>query len=110
MKSIKSIAEFNTLLASETAVLADFYADWCGPCQMLLPTIEELAKEYEGKVEVVKINVDENRELAVRYQVRSIPALFFFNNGDEVNRLHGMQHVATLREHLDKLTLADVTS
>ena len=75
MKKVENNQDFEQLMSQENPVLLDFYADWCGPCQSLLPTVEKLSKEYEGKVEIQKVNVDENRELAVKFGVRSIPAL-----------------------------------
>ena len=69
------------VLQSETPVLVDFYAEWCGPCKALMPTIEEIAIEYAEKIKVVKIDVDRNENLAVKYGIMSIPALLFFVNG-----------------------------
>ena len=77
------------VLESEKTVLIDFFADWCGPCKMLSPIIEQFAKENE-KVKVVKINVDELPDLAVKYGVRSIPTLVVIKNGEEVNRSVGL--------------------
>ena len=77
------------VLEIEKTVLIDFFADWCGPCKMLSPIIEQFAKENE-KVKVVKINVDELPDLAVKYGVRSIPTLVVIKNGEEVNRSVGL--------------------
>ena len=71
--------------------IIDFYADWCGPCKMISPILEELAKEYEGKVTIVKVNVDENGDIAGRYGVMSIPNLVLFKNGDVVKQVVGFQ-------------------
>ena len=79
------------VLKSEKPVLVDFYADWCGPCNAMAPVIEELAKELEGKVKVGKINVDENPDIAVEYNVMSIPTLIVFKNGKEEKRLVGLR-------------------
>ena len=80
------------VLNSEKPVLVDFYADWCGPCNAMAPVIEELAKELEGKVKVGKINVDENPDIAVEYNVMSIPTLIVFKNGKEEKRLVGLRN------------------
>ena len=80
------------VLKSEKPVLVDFYADWCGPCDAMAPVIEELAKELEGKVKVGKINVDENPDIAVEYNVMSIPTLIVFKNGKEEKRLVGLRN------------------
>ena len=80
------------VLKSEKPVLVDFYADWCGPCNAMAPVIEELAKELEGNVKVGKINVDENPDIAVEYNVMSIPTLIVFKNGKEEKRLVGLRN------------------
>jgi len=77
------------ILQSNLPVLVDFYADWCGPCQMASPVLEELAKEYEGKVRFGKVNVDQGQTLAQKYGVMSIPTLIIFQNGKEVARQVG---------------------
>lgn len=80
------------VLKSEKPVLVDFYADWCGPCNAMAPVLEELAKELEGKVKVGKINVDENPDIAVEYNVMSIPTLIVFKNEKEEKRLVGLRN------------------
>lgn len=77
------------VINSKIPVLVDFWAQWCGPCRMLAPTIEELSKEYEGKVKVCKLNVDEEAEIASRYQIMSIPTMIIFNQGKAVNQSVG---------------------
>lgn len=79
------------VLNSEKPVLVDFYADWCGPCKMMAPIVEELARELDGKAKVGKINVDENSDIAVEYNVMSIPTLIIFKNGKEEKRLVGLR-------------------
>ena len=84
------------VLKSEKPVLVDFYADWCGPCNAMAPVIEELATELDGKAKVGKINVDENSDIAVEYNVMSIPTLIIFQNGKEEKRLVGLRDNAEL--------------
>lgn len=79
------------VLKSEKPILVDFYADWCGPCNAMAPVIEELATELDGKAKVGKINVDENSDIAVEYNVMSIPTLIIFKNGKEEKRLVGLR-------------------
>lgn len=79
------------VLNSEKPVLVDFFADWCGPCKMMAPIVEELATELDGKAKVGKINVDENSDIAVEYNVMSIPTLIVFKNGKEEKRLVGVR-------------------
>lgn len=79
------------VLNSEQPVLVDFYADWCGPCKMMGPIIEEIANELQGKAKVGKINVDENQDLAIQYDVMSIPTIIIFKNGKEVKRFVGVR-------------------
>ncbi len=86
------------VLKSDIPVLVDFWATWCGPCQMIAPTIEMLAQEYEGKVKVGKIDVDEEQEIAIKYGVASIPTLVLFENGQEVNRKLGFMPKAEIEE------------
>ena len=78
------------VLKSGGKVLIDFYADWCGPCRMMSPVIDDIAKELEGKVKVGKINVDNNQELAIKYNVMSIPTIIVFENGNPVNTFIGV--------------------
>lgn len=82
--------ESEVLNANET-VLVDFYADWCGPCKMMAPVIEELAEELQGKAKVGKINVDESTDTATQYDVMSIPTIIIFKNGKEVKRFIGVR-------------------
>ena len=86
----------------EGVVLVDFFATWCGPCKMLAPVIEELAGEYEGKVKIGKLDVDDNPEAAGKFGVQSIPTIIIFKDGQEVDKMMGFQSKEVLKEHLDK--------
>ncbi len=103
MKKVENNQDFEQLMNQENPVLLDFYADWCGPCQSLLPTVEKLSKEYEGKVEIQKVNVDENRELAVKFGVRSIPALFFLKGAEVVDKGVGILSESVLRNKIEEI-------
>jgi len=103
MKSISSEKQFNELIKQDKPIVLDFYADWCGPCQSLLPTVEKLADEYKDKVEILKVNVDENRALAQAFNVRSIPALFFMKKDKVIDSLKGLTSEHVLRTKVDAL-------
>ena len=95
---------FQELLASGKPLVIDFWATWCGPCKRLAPTIEELATEYEGKANIGKCDVEEDDELAMQFQVSSIPTIVFFNaQGEMVKRLVGLQTKAVLQQQIDAL-------
>lgn len=79
----------NEVLKSDKPVLVDFWAAWCGPCKMVSPIIDQLAEQYAGKVKVVKLNVDENPEIAGQYNIMSIPSVYLFNNGKHVDGIVG---------------------
>ena len=88
------------VLKSDIPVLVDFWATWCGPCMMLSPVIAELAEEFEGKVKVGKVNVDEQSELAMQYQVTNIPTLLLFKNGELAKMTVGFKKKDLLIEEL----------
>ena len=90
------------VLGSELPVMVDFWAVWCGPCKVLGPIVSEIAHEYEGKIKVGKLNVDENNSLAMKYNVMSIPTLKFFKGGKVVGELIGAAPKATVEEELKK--------
>ena len=81
MKEIKDVKTFNEIINQDKPVLLDFYADWCGPCQSLLPVVEKLADKYDGEFLIQKVNVDTFPDLAQQFKIRSIPALFVLKNG-----------------------------
>ncbi len=88
---------------SAQPVLVDFWAEWCGPCKMISPLIDEIAREKAGAVKVAKVNVDENQSLSMRYNVRAIPALLFFKNGSVVDQVVGMTSKKDLLGRLESL-------
>ena len=91
------------VMQSSDLVLVDFWAVWCGPCQMVAPVVEELAKEYEGKLKVMKLNTDEAPEVAGRYQIMSIPTILFFKNGEPVEKLVGARSKPQFKQIIDSL-------
>ena len=94
--------EFEAVVEAAPLAMVDFWADWCGPCKMLSPTIEALAEQYEGKALVAKINVDEDPELARSFGVMSIPTVVFLKNGREFDRKVGLMPITAFSEVLDK--------
>lgn len=104
MKEITNQEQFNQLINDTKPALIDFYADWCGPCQALLPTVERLANEHKNDINVVKVNVDKNQELAAQFRVRSIPALFFIKGGKVVEALNGVQPESVLDGKIQQYT------
>ncbi|MDD6197117.1 thioredoxin [[Clostridium] aminophilum] len=91
------------VLKSDVPVLVDFYADWCGPCKMMAPVVAKFAEEFDGKVKVGKINVDDNGEIAQKYGVMSIPNFKFFKNGEVVDNIVGAVNPDMLREKVSNL-------
>jgi len=87
---------------SELPVLADFWADWCGPCRMLGPVIKQIAEEYKGKLKVVKVNVDEKPQVAGAYQIQGIPTVILFKNGEIAHRMVGALPLDRLKAEIDQ--------
>ncbi|MEG0077938.1 thioredoxin [Anaerorhabdus sp.] len=100
MKIIETVQEFDALIATNKPVLVDFFAEWCGPCKMIAPVLEDLSKSYET-IEFVKVDVDALGELAQRYGVMSIPALFTFKEGQVVKSAVGFQPKPALESLLN---------
>ena len=102
---VKTVTDANIveILASDKPVMIDFWATWCGPCRMLAPTVEEIAKEYEGKAVIGKCNVDEASETPMKYGIRNIPTLLFFKGGQLVDRLVGAVPKNEITAKLDAL-------
>src|SRR6266849_2268465 len=95
--------EFDTeVLRSDVPVLVDFYADWCGPCHAIAPTIEALSNEFEGKVKFVKVDVDANQEVASRYEIMSIPTIMLFENGKVEDSIVGAYPASVYKQHIER--------
>ena len=88
--------------ASDTAVVVDFWAEWCGPCKMIAPVLEDIAKEHAGSISIAKLNVDDNPEIARRFEVLSIPTLIVFKDGQPAKRLVGAKGKAQLLQELSE--------
>ncbi len=91
------------VLNAKGLVMVDFWAPWCGPCRIIAPTIEELAKEYDGKIKVGKLNTDENPDIATRYGIMGIPTIMFFKDGQRVDQIVGVVPKSILKSKLDTL-------
>ena len=91
------------VLKNEKLVIIDFFATWCGPCQMIAPVLIELDKKYNDEIEIYKVNVDENQDSAIRYGVSSVPTLIFFKNGEEIERQVGFMDEEELSKIIDEI-------
>lgn len=92
------------VLNSATPVLVDFWAEWCGPCRALAPKLEEVGEAFQGKVKILKMNVDENPEMTAKFHIRGIPAMLLYKNGEVVGQLSGNQDVNNIKEFLKSHT------
>jgi thioredoxin 1 len=90
------------VLGADVPVLVDFWAAWCGPCKMVAPVLEELAEEMEGKVRIAKVNVDENQDIAVQFQVSSIPTFILFKDGEAADRMLGAMPKGAFEQFIDR--------
>ncbi|HIJ58290.1 MAG: thioredoxin [Deltaproteobacteria bacterium] len=91
------------IVKADIPAMVDFWAEWCGPCKIVGPTVEALAKEYEGKIKIAKMNVDENRETPAKFGIRNIPTLILFKDGEVAQTIVGAQPKSHLEEELKKL-------
>lgn len=91
------------VLKAKGVVMVDFWAGWCGPCRMVAPTIEELAKEYAGKIKVGKLNTDENSDIATKYKIMGIPTIMFFKDGQKVDQIVGAVPKQQIKSKIDSL-------
>jgi thioredoxin len=95
-----SLDEF--VKSHDKPILADFWADWCGPCKMMAPVLEQLAKDWKGRITVIKINTEEKQQLAQRFNISGIPTLILFKNGGEIHRITGAMPLAQLKASLNE--------
>ena len=95
-----------TLKTSTTPILVDFWAEWCGPCRAIAPMLEELAGEYDGKLKIAKVNIDDNHELAIKYSIRNIPTMLLFKDGNVAETLVGALPKGQLKSAIERVLSA----
>ena len=103
-ENVKELTDTNfeaEVIKSTTPVLVDFWAEWCGPCKMLTPTIEKLANDYAGKVKVGKVDTDSNRDISMKYGISAIPTVILFKNGQVAQKFVGLRGEKDFKEALD---------
>ncbi len=110
MKNITKEQWEQEVVNSDKPVFVDFWATWCGPCSIVAPIVEELAKEYDGKVNFVKVDVDQNKELASKYNILSIPTLAIFRNGLVVSQASGAASKESIRNFIDKNIQTEISA
>jgi thioredoxin 1 len=93
-----------TVSGSDKPVVVDFWAEWCGPCKMVAPILDELAAEYDSKVKIGKVNIDDHQSLAIKFRINSIPTLLFFKNGEVVDQVVGLKSKKDFKAKLDLLS------
>ena len=98
--------DFEAQAKAHPYMVVDFWAEWCGPCRIIAPVLEELAGEYKDRVKVGKLNVDENRQIAARFGIRSIPTILLFRDGARVDQIVGAHPKATIKAKIDQLLSA----
>jgi thioredoxin 1 len=103
VKSVTADSFDKEVIESPNLVLVDFWATWCGPCKIIAPVVEELAKEYEGNVTFAKVNTDENPDIASKYAIRGIPTLMFFKDGKVLDQVVGAVPKGQLKSKIDSL-------
>jgi thioredoxin 1 len=105
-KNILSVTQENfstEVLSAGTPVLVDFWAEWCGPCKMIAPILDELAEEYNGRVKIAKVNIDEQQQLAAQYGIRAIPTLLMFHKGEVSEQIVGLKSKRDLKNSIDRV-------
>jgi thioredoxin 1 len=98
------MAKFSDIIAEDVPVLIDFYATWCGPCQTMMPVLDQLKKDMGDHVKIIKVDVDKNQPLAAQFNVRGVPAFLIFKNGNQVWRGAGVQPLADLKDQIKRHT------